>query len=121
MFDVLSLDKAIRAVAPIDGISIGDYTDKTTWRIAFQHNSDGTIIATVDQQNAALAVIQNFSIDNVLFNQDIQNQIDIIEASITNRRLREAFINTESPSGWLATQNTAIAALRAQLKPISGS
>src|SRR5437899_12475242 len=33
--DIVSLHKAIAAVCPIDGVSVGDPNDKSTWRIDF--------------------------------------------------------------------------------------
>jgi hypothetical protein len=43
----------------------------------------------------------------------VLNEIIALEASITLRRTREAILGTDN--GWLAEQEAAIAALRAQL------
>ncbi len=43
----------------------------------------------------------------------VQDQIVAIEATITQRRLREALLGTDA--GWLANVDAQIAALRAQL------
>ena len=48
------LDAAIRAVAPIDGISIGDPGNKATWAIQFRPE------ATDPQKAAAQAVLNAF-------------------------------------------------------------
>lgn len=47
-------------------------------------------------------------------NQSILQQIAVIEATITQRRLREA-VTTTAGAAWIAAQDAAIAALRAQL------
>lgn len=47
-------------------------------------------------------------------NQIIKNQITTLEASITQRRQREAILGTDN--GWLAGIEAQIAALRAQLE-----
>lgn len=49
--NILSLDAALRAVCPIDGISIGTWDDRATWRI----NHDAS--ATSDQVAAAQAAL----------------------------------------------------------------
>lgn len=46
--------------------------------------------------------------------QSILNQIEAIEASVTQRRLREAVL-TENGATWLSDRESEIAALRAQL------
>ena len=43
----------------------------------------------------------------------IKSEIATLEATITSRRIREAILGTDN--GWLANQEAAIAALRAQL------
>jgi len=48
------LHKAIASVAPIHGVSVGSWSDKTTWHIDF------TDEATPAHRTAALAAIQSF-------------------------------------------------------------
>lgn len=50
------VDKAIKEVCPIDGVSFGDLTDKTTWSIQFSSS------ATEDQQKLALSVVDAFDL-----------------------------------------------------------
>lgn len=45
------LDQAIKTVCPIDGVSIGNRADRSTWRIDFREE------ATDDQRAAARAVM----------------------------------------------------------------
>jgi hypothetical protein len=51
---MLSLHEAISAVCPIDGVSMGDPKDKSTWRIDYATNATGK------QKAAAAAVIAGF-------------------------------------------------------------
>ena len=51
------LDQQIKAVCPIDGVSIGRKDDKTTWRIDFKSK------ATQAQKDAAQLVVDNFDIN----------------------------------------------------------
>ena len=69
------LDKAIKEVCPIHGISIGRKTDKTTWQIDFNN-------ATQPEKDAAQTIIDNFDINapapiptkEEIYNDVIQNQ-----------------------------------------------
>jgi hypothetical protein len=51
------LHEAIAAVAPIDGISIGRWDDKATWRIDFKAE------ATQEQKDAAALIVANWTDD----------------------------------------------------------
>ncbi len=51
---IVQLDNAIKAVCPIDGISIGRKDNKATWRIDFKDE------ATPEQRTAAQAVMDAF-------------------------------------------------------------
>ena len=53
------LDAAIKAVCPIDGVSIGHRDDRSTWRIDFREE------ATAQQRAAAQAVLDAFDPDSV--------------------------------------------------------
>jgi hypothetical protein len=52
-----SLHKAIEAVAPIIGVSIGQMDDRATWRIDFARD------ASEEQRAAARAVLEAFDVD----------------------------------------------------------
>ncbi len=53
----IALDKAIKKVCPIYGISFKDVNDKTTWRIDFMPE------ASEEQRAAAQKVLQDFKWD----------------------------------------------------------
>ena len=50
------LSRQLSAVAPVDGVSIGDRADKSTWRIDFKPE------ATVQQRVDAQAVVAAFDV-----------------------------------------------------------
>ena len=52
--DMAALDAAIKALAPIDGISVGSYTDKTTWRVDYQSTATTDQIAAVNSYLAGI-------------------------------------------------------------------
>ena len=52
--DIVTLDRTLRVVCPIHGISIGRWEDKETWRIDYKPE------ATQAQKDAAAAVIATF-------------------------------------------------------------
>ena len=52
-----ALDKAVKAVAPIEGVSIGNEADKTTWKLQFAP------AATPAQKTAAQGVVTAFVYD----------------------------------------------------------
>jgi hypothetical protein len=54
MIDIASLHKSLAAVCSIQGVSVGDPSDKATWRIDFDPG------ATDAQRQAAQAVLQVF-------------------------------------------------------------
>lgn len=56
MLSIVVLDLVIRAKCPIDGVSIGDQNDKSTWRIDFQPT------ATAQQRADAQAVVDAFDV-----------------------------------------------------------
>lgn len=62
------LTRLILQVAPIDGISVGDINDKSTWKISFKPD------ATPAQQVAAQGIIDSF--DTVSFQQKLQRILD---------------------------------------------
>lgn len=64
------IDSAIRAACPIDGVSIGNPNDKTTWRIDFADS------ATAEQRAAAQSVIASFVVPVESPNDAINAQID---------------------------------------------
>lgn len=44
-----NLSRAIKALAPIHGVSIGDWQDKNTWRVDFKEEATPEQIAAVEQ------------------------------------------------------------------------
>ena len=52
--NIIDLDAAIKAVCPIDGVSVGRANDKATWRIDFKKE------ATDEQRKAARDVVAAF-------------------------------------------------------------
>lgn len=56
----------ISIVCPIDGVSIGNTSDKSTWKINFSQS------ATAQQRSAAQAAIENFDVS--AFNQTQQSR-----------------------------------------------
>ncbi len=53
-FSAAALERALKSVCPIDGVSFGDAKDKSTWRIDF------AATATQAQRAAAIAVLEDF-------------------------------------------------------------
>jgi len=65
------LTQQVKAICPIYGISIGDKTDKSTWRIDFDP------AATDAQKSAAKTVVQNFDVAAEEATEAAQAQIDV--------------------------------------------
>lgn len=84
------LHDLIAATAPINGISIGDPSDKTTWDIYF------TADATASQQAAALAVLAAFN-----------PSAPVIPTSVTPRQARIALLG----AGLLPQVEAAVASV----------
>lgn len=70
---VEKVDAALKAVCPIDGVSIGRDSDKTTWRIDFSES------ATADQRAAAQGVIDSFDVTKTLQISAIDDQLEAID------------------------------------------
>jgi hypothetical protein len=69
---VTRLDTAIRAVASIDGVSIGNPADKLTWQVQFSPT------ANAPQKTAAQAVIDGY----IDVPDDISSEIDVVQFKI---------------------------------------
>lgn len=54
---IVDLDNLIKTVCPIQGVSIFDKRDKSTWRIDFKDE------ATVEQKALAISMMNNANID----------------------------------------------------------
>lgn len=80
---IFSLDKAIRAVCPMHGVSIGRQYDKTTWRIDF------TSEATPEQCAEAQAVVDAFDVDAVAAALEAQRLAKEALTSTVNRTMFE--------------------------------
>ena len=48
------LDSDIKIICPIDGVSVGAWDDKSTWRVDYK------VEATTDEKKAAQIVVDNF-------------------------------------------------------------
>ena len=57
---ITDLHAAVVSVCPIDGISIGKFSDRSTWSIGFSKD------ATIQQKAAAQAVLDGWSFDHTL-------------------------------------------------------
>jgi hypothetical protein len=88
----------------VHGISIGNPSDKSTWRLDFEPD------ATDADRAAAQAAVAGFDYAAV---DGVMAQITALEAQQTDRRVREAIAGTDG--GWMSNLNQQITALRAQL------
>lgn len=70
------LDKKIKAVAPIDGVSIGEPSDKSTWRIDFKPG------ATQAEKDLAQAVIDAFDVVAEDTKVDAKMSLDLTDKDI---------------------------------------
>lgn len=80
------VEAAIKAVCPINGVSIGRVNDKSTWRIDFKDE------ATQEQRQAAQAALDAFNPEapSVVA---VETIVSLEQASpFTHRALREFFI-----------------------------
>lgn len=80
-----------------------------------EFESNGSIIVrdyTPEEESAADIAEQEF--ENYLLQKEILDAIISIEATITNRRLREALLTSEGAE-WLSQKEQEIEVLRAQL------
>lgn len=100
------IDVALKAVCSIHGVSFGKLRDKATWRIDFKDE------ATDAQRAAALSELAAFDIQKVEHNEAIDAQIAALEATVTQRRIREAVNGTGK--AWLDDVEQRITALRTQ-------
>jgi len=71
---IRKLDEAIKAVAPVYGVSVGRKDDKATWRVDFKDE------ATQAEKDAAQVVIDGFDVDadfsptkDEIYDQTLQN------------------------------------------------
>ena len=84
MTPIVKLDGLLKAVAPIDGVSIGRFNDKSSWRIDFKDE------ATLLERTAAQAVIVDF--DLALAEREVSDAI--IAAKAAKQRIRDLPDNT---------------------------
>lgn len=84
------LNLAITAVCPINGISIGNILDKSTWRIDF------TVGATQNQKNAAQSILDSFDV----------NASDLIQTRVDSRQIasKASAKNIPNWAGWTEAQ-----------------
>lgn len=74
---ITALDKAVRAVCPIDGISVGNAADKATWKAQY------AATATTQQKAAAATAIANFTYDPVGDGQS--DDTDLLNAALAEQ------------------------------------
>ena len=89
MSAIAKLDAAIKAVCPIDGISIGKPNDKTTWLIQFRPE------ATAPQRAAAQSVVDAFVWDDSPIDF---SDVDNVEKSLKALGLVVATWNGKTPA-----------------------
>lgn len=91
--NIQALNEAIAGVAPINGISIGDWADKTTWRVDFQSDATGaqklaaqTVIDDWDASTPAPPMtVPMWAVRTVLQNDGLFSQAQaLIDASTDN-------------------------------------
>ncbi len=105
---------AVAAVAPINGISFGDLSDKSTWRIDFQPS------ATDQQKAAAQAVIDNFNLALETARNNKQQALDDLldgnfDLKAFIRAGTSATITAANVGSFLATITNNYRSLRAQI------
>lgn len=84
------LDQAVKQVAPITGVSIGDTNDKLTWKLHFKPK------ATQEQKDEAQAVLDAFTYDpNKKSEQELKR--DAILADPTVPQSVKEWIQAEYP------------------------
>lgn len=106
---IQDLATVLASVAPIQGVSIGDPNDKTTWRIDYQAN------ATLTQQSAAQSIITTY--DATLLQLANFNRANVRRALYTARGVLDA-INEElnNDPGNAAIQGDQAAAVKVVVK-----
>lgn len=97
-------DPAINDAMPADAVEI----DQEEYAALMAGQVEGKVIASADDGKPFLQDPPALT-GNAL----IKGQIDALESTVTQRRLREAVLGTDG--GWLAGVNAQIAALRASL------
>lgn len=97
-------DDAIHKTMPDDVVSI----TVEEWQALLAAQATGQVIQADSNGNPVAVAPPAPTADQV-----IKNQIAALEATVTQRRVREAVLGTDS--GWLAGVNTQIATLRATL------
>lgn len=68
------LDRTIKAVCPIHGVSVGRVDDKSTWRVDFADE------ATPEQCAAATKVLDGMDVDTLQRQLDLHAKVDVIES-----------------------------------------
>ena len=78
MNNIVELDQALKAVCPIDGVSIGKSEDKSTWRIDFMPE------ATDQQKTDASAVMAAFIVAELPPPVPLETRIAALESKVTS-------------------------------------
>lgn len=83
-FSARHLDQKIRAVCPIDGVSVDSWSDRATWRVIYRNATDA-------QKAAAQAIVDTFDPTSVVQESaTIEDQIDEMKAVLARQ---QAFID----------------------------
>ncbi len=83
--NINDIDKAIREVCPIDGISCGKLDDQTTWEVQF----NPTTPPTQQQIDAANQILMSFVIDpNEPRVDPLQQKIDLLQAQLASLSIK---------------------------------
>lgn len=98
----------LSAVCPVASTRMVDLGEPSTWSF---EAGDG---ATPQQVAAGNALLSNIKLEDWNANETILEQIDVLEAQQSDRRIREAVLGLDG--GFLANLNSQIVALRAQIK-----
>jgi hypothetical protein len=101
----LEVDKAVKAVCPIHGVSIGVVGDKNTWRIDFKPE------ATTQERTDAQTVVTNFDTGIIQAEATREAGLDAaIDGDTTIQQLK-AMTNAEFNTWWDANVTTAAQAI----------
>lgn len=102
--NIVELNQALKAVCPIDGVSVGQVADKSTWRIDFKPE------ATTEQRAAAQGVVDVFSTGQSA-EEARQAAVDAAIAGDATIASLKAMTNAEFDTWWAANVTNAAQAI----------
>tara|TARA_R110000868_G_scaffold301_2_gene2496 strand:- start:5508 stop:5846 length:339 start_codon:yes stop_codon:yes gene_type:complete len=80
-----NLHEQIAAVAPISSVSIGDSTDKSTWKIHFEG-------ATEAEEKAAMEVLRTFNQTQETLEADERIKLKLVEIDLKSIRMLREYV-----------------------------